>query len=34
MSLLSVCAGDGDIASSVLTLFVIPIDRAFFEALQ
>lgn len=30
MSLLSVCAGDGDIASSVLTLFVIPIDRAFF----
>ena len=31
MSLLSVCAGDGDIASSVLTLFVIPIDRAFLS---
>ena len=31
MSLLSVCTGDGDIASSVLTLFVIPIDRAFLS---
>lgn len=34
MSLLSVCAGDGDIASSVLTLFVIPIDRAFLSTIM
>ena len=31
MSLLTVCAGDGDIASSVLTLLVIPIFPCFYN---